>query len=89
MHDFEVEMHNCEKLLEDQRVCMNHSNYASWRNMEYYRNQIFVWLDKYEENSEVRYFVKKCVEDEHMTKPYETWSPTNRGASLSSCHTMS
>ena len=55
---------------------------------EYSRNWILVWLDKYEENSEVRYFVKKCVEDEHMAKQYEPWCPTNRGASLPSCHTM-
>ena len=43
----------------------------------------------YDENSKVRYFIKKCVEDEHMSKPYEAWSPTNRGASLPSCHIMS
>ena len=80
-------MHNCEKLLEDQRVCMNHGNYVSWQNMEYYRNQIFVWLDKLEKNSRVRYFVKNCVEDGHKAKPYESWSPINMGTPLPS-HTM-
>jgi hypothetical protein len=39
-------------------------------------------LDKEEENSRVRYFVKKCVEVGHMAKPQEPWSPINRGALL-------
>ena len=71
MHGVEVEMHNYEKLLEDQRVYMNHGYNASQGNIKYSRNLIFVWLDKYEKNSIVRYFVKKCVEDEHMAKSYE------------------
>ena len=69
MHDVAVEMRNSEMLLEDQRICMNHGYHALWRNMEYSRNQIFVWLDKYEKNSRVKYFVKKCIEDGHMAKP--------------------
>jgi len=36
----------------------------------------------------VRYFIKQCVEDEHMAEPYEPWSPINRDAPLPSCHTM-
>ena len=47
-----------------------------------------MWLDKHEENSRVRYFVKKCIKDGHMINPYEPWSPINRGASLPSCHTV-
>ena len=31
-----------------------------------------IWLDKYEKNSRVRYFVKKCVENGHMIKPNKT-----------------
>ena len=50
---------------------MNHGYHASWWNIEYSRNWIFIWLDKYEKNSRVTYFVKKYVEDGHMAKPYE------------------
>ena len=55
MHAIEIEMHNCEKLLEDQKVWINHDYHALWGNMEYYRNQIFIWLYKNEKNSRVRY----------------------------------
>ena len=41
-----------------------------------------IWLDKHEENSSIRYFVKKCVEDGHMVKPYELWSAINRGSPI-------
>ena len=71
MHGVEVEMYNCEQLLKDQRVCINHGYHALWWNMEYSRNYIFVWLKQYEENSRVKYFIKKCVEDRHMAKSYE------------------
>jgi len=46
--------------------------------MEYSRNYIFVWLDKHEKDSRVRYFVEKCVEDGHMAKSYEPLCPINR-----------
>ena len=46
--------------------------------MKYSKNYIFIWLDKYEENSRVRYFVKKCVKYGHMATPYESWSTINR-----------
>ena len=78
MYDIEIEMHNCEKFLEDQRVCINSSYHASGGNMKYSRNQIFVWLDKYKKNFRVKYFVNKFVEDGHMAKPYEPWSSINR-----------
>jgi len=41
--------------------------------MQYSRNEIFVWLDKYEKISRFRYFVKKCAEDRQVAKPYEPW----------------
>ena len=53
--------------------------------MQYSRNEIFVWLDKYEKISRFRYFVKKCAEDRQVAKPYEPWKPINRGAPLPSC----
>ena len=37
IYDVEVEMNNCEKLLED-KVCMNHDYHASLWNIEYSRN---------------------------------------------------
>ena len=77
MYDGEVEMNNCEKLLEDQRQ-------LSCFLVKYgiLQNQIFIWLDNYKKNSSVRYLVKKCVEDERMTKLYELWSLINRGVPL-------
>jgi len=88
MHGAEVEMHNCEKFPEDWRVCINHGYHISRWNMKYSKNYIFIWLDKYEENSRVRYFVKKCVEYGHMAKSYKPWSLINRDAPLLSYHTM-
>ena len=65
MHGVEVEMHKSEKFLENQRLCMNHNRHASWKNMKYFRNWILVQLlYKYGKKFKVRYFVKKCVEDE-------------------------
>jgi hypothetical protein len=49
---------------------------------EFSRIRYLAWMDKEEENSRVRYFVKKCVEVGHMAKPQEPWSPINRGALL-------
>jgi hypothetical protein len=40
-------------------------------------------LEKHKKISKVRFFFcRKCVEDGHMAKPYEPWSPINRGAVL-------
>ena len=55
MHGVQVEIHNYEKLLENQRFKIT---ILHCENMEYSRDQIFVWLDKYEENFKGNYFVK-------------------------------
>ena len=55
MHGVQVEIHNYEKLLENQRFMIT---ILHCENMEYSRDQIFVWLDKYEENFKGNYFVK-------------------------------
>ena len=55
MHGVQVEIHNHEKFLENQRFMIT---ILHCENMEYSRDQIFVWLDKYEENFKVNYFVK-------------------------------
>ena len=66
MHGAKVEMHKSEKFSEDLRVCMNHDCRVKY----IWNTYIYIWLDKYEKNSRVRYFIKKCVEHGHMAKLY-------------------